>query len=399
MKLLIPVFSPPTGTWGGLTRVIAIADAARRAGHSAAFCAAGYTADTLCRKGYRVYDIPEGTMLGLPKPLSDRLVKRSAHASPPVPPGRSVGSIWLVLAGMGYARSGYLRTLVKAHLDAVDDFQPDALFTDLDPGAFLMARITGLPIAANFQSIATSGTGSAAWNWMRRASGKVLRAYGKEAITPDELFFGERVLKIVPSIPQLDDADPDRPDVCYVGSLLGDFVPARAADFSPEPGQRYVFTYVGTGSVTLDTLQEVLPRVFPAGGARTCVVGAQGIAQPEWIENVLFVPFVSADAVLPFCDWTICHGGQNTIMHSLRHGVPLLIFPGAIFERRYNAEKIVGAGAGYMGEKPDFNVAWIQERMAMQETCAAAARQLGDAINGCGGADAAIAAIETHLTK
>lgn len=35
MRLLIPLFPPPTGTWGGLTRVIAIAKAAGDAGHIA----------------------------------------------------------------------------------------------------------------------------------------------------------------------------------------------------------------------------------------------------------------------------------------------------------------------------------------------------------------------------
>jgi hypothetical protein len=34
MRLLIPVFSPATGTWGGLTRVIAVAEAAKQAGHA-----------------------------------------------------------------------------------------------------------------------------------------------------------------------------------------------------------------------------------------------------------------------------------------------------------------------------------------------------------------------------
>lgn len=396
MRLLIPVFSPPTGTWGGLTRVIAIADAALRKGHEVAFCAAGYSADTLRRKGYRVYDLPATTMLGLPPAISERMAAGSTEASPPAPPGWSVGSIWLVLAGMGYARAGYLKELVDTELAAMEDFRPDGLFTDLDPGAFLLAQITGLPIAANFQSIVTTGRGSPPWRWMRRAGAAVLRRYQKPLVTPDELAFGSHVLKIVPSIPQLDDADPARPDICYVGSLLGDLRPAGAVSFQAEAAQRYVFVYIGTGSLAFSRLYELLPRLFPAAGPVSCVVGAQNIESPARYGNVIFERFIPADELLPHCEWTICHGGQNTIIQSLWHGVPLLIFPGAIFERRYNAQKVAAAGAGYLGEKPDFSEAWLRDRMEKQTDCAKAAQKLGEAIQAGGGADAAIKAIEAH---
>jgi hypothetical protein len=70
MRLLIPVFSPATGTWGGLTRAVAIADAAVAAGHEVAVCASGSVADTVERHGHWVYRSPEATMFGLPGPLT-----------------------------------------------------------------------------------------------------------------------------------------------------------------------------------------------------------------------------------------------------------------------------------------------------------------------------------------
>jgi Glycosyl transferases, related to UDP-glucuronosyltransferase len=56
----------------------------------------------------------------------------------------------------------------------------------------------------------------------------------------------------------------------------------------------------------------------------------------------------------------ICHGGLNTITQSIAAGVPLLVFPGPIFERRYNAEMLMKNGAGMMGEWSDFNAEWIR---------------------------------------
>lgn len=394
MRLLIPLFSPPTGTWGGLTRAVAIAEAARAAGHEVAFCAAGYLEAALQKRGYRVYSTPRTTMFGLPRPISRLIERRSQHASPPVRPGTSVGSIWLVLLATGVASPRHIRHLVAAELEAVKDFQADTLFTDLDPGAYLVSAITGLPLAAAYAHIATHGSGTLPWKVARRTIACVLRAYGKTPLTPDELCFNSSILKIIPSIPELDDTDPSRADVCYVGQLLGPIHAAPVSGFRLERGRRYVFVYTGTGSISLGTVQRILPQVFPTDSDRACVVGGQSIAVPFQVGAVSFYPYVPAGELFPQCDWTICHGGQNTIIQSLMHGVPLIVFPGAIFERRYNAQKVEQAGAGRMGEVDRFTVEWLRESLEHQAAYAARAAALGERIRSCGGAAAAVEAIE-----
>jgi UDP:flavonoid glycosyltransferase YjiC (YdhE family) len=394
MRLLIPLFSPPTGTWGGLTRVIAVAEAAAAAGHEVAFCAAGYLEQSLQKRGYRVYPTPPTTMFGLPKPISRLIERRSQHVSPPVKPGTSVGNIWLVLLATGMANARHIRHLVEVEIEATEDFQADRLFTDLDPGAYLVSAMTGLPLAATYAHIATHGGGTLPWRLARRTIARVLRSYGKAPLTPDELCFNHSVLKIIPSIPELDDTDSNRADVCYVGQLLGPIHATKTPDFDLEQGRRYVFVYTGTGSVSLNTVRTILPQVFPAGSDLGCVVGGQSIEKPFRLGAVEFYPYVPADKLLPQCDWTICHGGQNTIIQSLTHNVPLLIFPGAIFERRYNAQKVEQAGAGLMGEIDQFTVEWLRVALGRQPQCADRARALGKRIRSYGGAAAAVAAIE-----
>lgn len=392
MRLLIPLFSPATGTWGGLTRVVAVAEAARAAGHDVACCASGYLESSLRSRGYRVYSTPATTMFGLPGPVSRILERRSQRVSLPVRSGRDFGSIWLVLVASGLARAGYLRSLVAAEMDAAADFSADAIFTDLDPGAFLLSAVTGLPIASAYAAVMHRGRGSLPWTLMHRALNSVLRTYGKAARTPDDLCFGPSVLKIIPSIPELDGTDPVRPDVRYVGHLLGGVQPESVSDFRPEPGGRYLFVYVGTGSLSLDVLRRVLPGLCEKSGL-ACVVGAQGIERPEQAGEVQFRPYVPAEALLPQTEWTICHGGQNTIIESLLHGVPLLVFPGPIFERRFNAGKVEGAGAGLMGEREDFNLDWLNAALNCREASAARAAELGARIRSYGGAGAAVEAI------
>ncbi len=396
MNLLIPLFSPSTGTWGGVTRSVALYEAARKAGHQVAFCSSGGMAEGLKKHGYRVYPTPETTMFGLPAPISRLIERRSQHVNIPVRDGQSVGSLWLLMILSGLGRSGYLRALVEAQRAAVRDFHADAIFTDIDPGAHLTAAVEGLPIAANYSAVMHTGIGSWAWKRMNAAIAPVLQEHRLAPCSIDQLFFAPNVFKIIPSIPELDGADPARPDVRYIGQLLGPVQPPSPDAFRPEPGKRYVFVYLGVGSLSLDTLRQVLPRVFPAEGSLRCLVGAPGIRGDEQIGGVRFQRYVPAEAVLPHCDWVICHGGQNTIAQSLLHGVPLILFPGPVFERRFNAQKVQEAGAGWMAERYQFTQDRLERMLQTQSNRASHAALLGARILSYGGADEAIQAIVAH---
>lgn len=393
MKLLIPLFSPSTGTWGGLTRVLAVAEAAKQSGHQIAFCAAGYLEGALRNRGYKVYSMPSTTMLGLPKPLSRVLERRSQRMAIPVKPGKSIGSIWLVFWMSGYGRATYMQGLVEAEVQAAKDFQADKLFTDLDPGAYLTAVVTGIPLISTYAQIVTHGRGTWAWNRMQHVASKVLRTYGRSPLSLDDLCFGASVLKIIPSIPELDGTDATLADVCYVGHLISPIQSTRGGDFQVETGKRGVFVYVGTGSISLDMLENVLPALFPADSDWRCYVGAQSITKIHRVGAVEFHPYVPAEVLLPQCDWTICHGGQNTIIQSLLYDVPLIIFPGPIFERRYNARKVEEANAGIMGEVDQFTEAWLRTAFEQQKAYTSQAAVLGKRLRSYGGPSAAVEAI------
>jgi UDP:flavonoid glycosyltransferase YjiC (YdhE family) len=393
MRILIPLFSPPTGTWGGLTRVLAITQAAREDGHKVAFCASGSLAAILQERGFTVYTAPAATMLGLPQFISRQIEKRSATVNIPVKPGKEVGNFWFVLALSGLANAKYLSELVQAQLLAADQFKPDLLFTDADPGAYISAAISGLPVAGNYASVMRRGPDSIAHHWMEKAAETVLKKYEKSGISLDSLYFGKQVLKIIPSIPELEDITEAASDICFVGSLLGEIQPSQSPN-EFKTGRRYVFTYLGTGSLSLDTAKEILPLVFPESGKLHCLVGGSNISHAFQIGAVEFRPYLPAELLLPFCDWTLCHGGQNSIIQSLRSGVPLLLFPGPIFERRFNARKVVAAGAGFMGEVNQFTSDWFNGVLIQQEAAAIHARRLAHNISSLGGARAAVSVME-----
>ena len=394
MRLLIPVFSPAHPELGGLTRVIAVAEAAIKRGHQVAFCASGHIEATLRNRGYQVYAMPPSTVFGLPKSISHKIGFNLQYVTLPFQSGRSFGDIWLLCVLAGFARKSFLKDLVAEGVKAVRSFRANALFTDYDPTAFLLHQITGLPIACTYSSVFKQGTSSFSWKLMFRAIAPILKHYKQPLQTPDELLFTPSVFKIIPTIPELDDVDPSRSDVCYVGQLCEDIKNNSCSDFEFQDKKRYVFTYTGTGSISLYSLRKILPQIFTTNKNYICFVGAQSIKTPQYYGSVEFHPYVNAEEILPYCDWTICHGGQNTIVHSLRHSVPLIIFPGSIWERRYNAQKVEQTGAGFMGESNNLTVEWINNALKMQSECAKQAKILSDQIYSYGGADSAIEEIE-----
>lgn len=189
-------------------------------------------------------------MFGLPPALSTMLERRSQSLSLPVRSRRDAGNLWMVFLAFGMARGRYLRRLVQAERDAAAAFEADALFTDLDPGAYLLARVAGLPIATAYQGVMSRGVGSPQWRLMNRAVASALRAHGQPPCPPEQLFFGPTVLKIIPSIPELDGTDPTRDDVFYAGQLLGKIRPTDAPpSLALDPDVRHLWAYMGSGAV------------------------------------------------------------------------------------------------------------------------------------------------------
>ena len=81
-------------------------------------------------------------------------------------------------------------------------------------------------------------------------------------------------------------------------------------------------------------------------------------------------------------------------MQSLLNGVPLILFPRPVFERRNNAAKMQAAGAGMFGELPDFREDRLRGVLGNRANYAPKAAMLQARIKGYGGAAAAVEAIE-----
>lgn len=369
MKVLCIVFSPATGSFGSLTRVLALAREFSRNGHEILFCASGSAGRIIEKKKFPVRTMPVPTLFGLPGLLSRQIEKRSHHFRIPVRDGKEIGSVWFVYFLTGMLNKRFLSRLVDAQLTVIGEFKPDLIVTEMDPGAYISARISGTNLVTTYSKITKHGSGSFFWKKAKRIINRILKAHGTAAVSePEDLISAERsegILDIIPSVPELDGSN-ESENVIYVGNILEPVRDMRPT-FSVAPGKRYIFVYSGTGSIPVDALKRVLPDAFTGLNGIECLVAAESLPKEEKIGNVFFAPWIPAAEILPQCDLVICHGGLNTITQSLEAGVPVLAFPGAIFERRYNAEMLMKTGAGMMGETADFNPGWIRTQYERRE--------------------------------
>jgi UDP:flavonoid glycosyltransferase YjiC (YdhE family) len=113
-------------------------------------------------------------------------------------------------------------------------------------------------------------------------------------------------------------------------------------------------------------------------------------------ENVHVENYVPQSLLLPHCSAVICHGGPGTILHSLAHGLPLLILPQGA-DQYVMGERVLEACVGLRLVPADVNPESVQAGvLALLEgtSCKAGAERLRREIEGMPGPDEAVHLIE-----
>ena len=106
------------------------------------------------------------------------------------------------------------------------------------------------------------------------------------------------------------------------------------------------------------------------------------------IGNIHTAPGWDFDRLLEEAVLFLNHGGQNSIADGLIHGVPQIIVPGKVFERRYNAGCIADNKAGVAVDYPDFkadHIRRVAERIIHSRELAENAAALGKKLSEAGG--------------
>ncbi|MEI6101532.1 MAG: nucleotide disphospho-sugar-binding domain-containing protein, partial [Eubacteriales bacterium] len=193
-------------------------------------------------------------------------------------------------------------------------------------------------------------------------------------------------LKIVPSSHALEPMDGE--NILFTGP----FIPSANG---PQEQKKNIIAYMGTGTISPKLLIKALTHAFCDSPYSVYIATAQ--AAPFADRNITVGNRFDFSKLMPGAAVYINHGGQNSIMTGLLYGVPQIVCPGRIFERRYNAKSIVNLRAGIQMEAQDFSADALSATLRMFEQNPAYkenALEAGLELLSLGGVKSAVQALE-----
>ncbi|MFE9425636.1 glycosyltransferase [Kitasatospora sp. NPDC006697] len=258
-------------------------------------------------------------------------------------------------------------------LDAVvREFRPDALLVDQHtPAGALVAHRHGLPWASLAPGALELGRPYRALPQVEGWMTGLLEGLWQRAALPAAEFtdprFSPHLVVATTGRPLLGDL-PEAPHHALVGPVLTERPADPAFPWERlDPDRRTVLVTMGTMSdaVGADFLHRTVRALAEDGEGVQAVIAAHRGAVPAALpDNVLVVERAPVLELLAkgAVDAVLCHGGMNTVVESLAHGVPLLIAP-IRNDQPFVAQRVAEAGAGLRVPFARVTPAVIAERL------------------------------------
>ena len=152
-----------------------------------------------------------------------------------------------------------------------------------------------------------------------------------------------------------------------------------------------IVVYMGNGTIPADKMLKVIKSAFHATAYEVYIASAY--LKEEKQDNINVAPRWDFDRLLKESVLFINHGGQNSITDGLLNGVPQIVVPGKIFERKYNAKSIADNKAGVVLKQQEFNsdsLRTVAEEIIRSGEMAGNALALGRKMMEAGGIDTII---------
>ena len=331
MRRIMLLPSPPSsGSIGSVTKCLGIAEKLEQKNCKVCFVIGGQLKKFIEEKGYYAYDYP------VPIPRKTMIDIQSAVD---------------FIDWTGMAEVNFSAAAVKAELEAIKDFKPDVIFAETRLSAAISAEIAGIPtvmiaswpITPDFpQNRMHQGRLEGVYN-------KILKKYHLPEIENiTELFYQRATVKIAPTIPELE-PDLDRQKIKFVGYILDE---ADEKQIIPEwyaawKYKKKIFVYLSVGALAPDLYMQVIADTFKDsayGVVCGCGFHYSISSLSSRYDNIKFERYFPVASIMHDTNAVIFHGGQDTMLTTLIHGVPSLTIPGSHFEREYNARNLEKLG-------------------------------------------------------
>ena len=384
MKIMIVPMAAMAETHGPVSRCQVLAYGFKEAGFDVATCMAK-------DMNYREMDEIPNYYLDIPMPFG--LPKAFASQTFPIAQKlgitskKTVNSFDEVLWFTGNLDHRYLRKSVDSVRKAIRDFGADAVYSEFNISAIIAAKKEGVCLCTTV----SYPTQHEYAHSSKLAGGlnRLLRELELPQVDSALKLFDLADRAFCPSIRELEPID--KPGVFYCGALKK---PKKDAAGTGERNK--IVIYMGNGTVYAKETLNVALKAF--GGSAYEVYIASSYLESGDHGNVHVASRWDFDKLLNEAVLFINHGGQNSIADGLLYGVPQIIVPGKVFERKYNARCIADNNAGVVVSHREFNAAHLRtvaDEIAGSPEMADNASKLGRKLTEAGGIEAIVREITT----
>lgn len=377
MKVLISPMSAIAETSGPFSRCKMMAEAFKAANIEVATCIAqdiNYKNIEEIKNYY--LDIP--MPFGMPKFIASRTFPIAQKLG--ITSRKTVNSFDQVLLFTGNLDYEYLRKSVDSIRKAIIDFNPDIVYSEFNVSAFIAAKAEGKKI---FTTVSYPTQHEYANNpKLAKGLNKLLKELNISQVESALKLFDWAEQCFCPSIKELEPIE--RKNVIFCGSLKK----IKKVENILDSNKNKILVYMGNGTISAAKMEKEIKNAF--GGSQYEVYIASQYLEEQtngnihiahrWDFNQLF------DDVVLF----INHGGQNSIIDGLIHGVPQIVVPGKVFERCFNANSLVKNDAGAIISHNDFEASHIRkiaDNIINSEIMKENAQRLGKMLEQQGGID------------
>ena len=272
----------------------------------------------------------------------------------------------------------YLKKSVSSIRKAIQDFHPDAIYSEFNISAMIAAQIEAIPL---YCTVSYPTQYEYAHDTRRSKDlNRFLREMSLPTVDSALQLFDRAEQLFCPSIRELEPFSKE--NVQYCGALQA--VAYENVRVSPKNN---ILVYMGNGTIPAKKMRKVIREAFEHSDYEIYFASSY-LKEEDW-ENVHIAPRWDFHTLLEEAVLFIHHGGQNSMVEGLLHGVPQLVIPGKVFERKYNAKSIAEHHAGLMIEEHEFTAETIRDKakkIMEEDTMITSAQELGRKLAKAGGA-------------
>jgi len=397
MKVLVIPMSAIAETAGPFSRCKKISEALAAANIEVATCIAE-DVNYKTIEGINNYFLDIPMPFGLPKFIASRTFPIAQKLG--ITSRKTVNSFDQVLLFTGNLDYDYLKESVESIRKAIKDFNPDIVYSEFNISAFIAAKVEGKRIYA---TVSYPTQHEYANNpKLSKGLNKLLSELNISPVESVLKLFDWAEKCFCPSIKELEPIEKEK--VIFCGSLnkinsvndrpennKNNENSNENIDENKNKNKNKILVYMGNGTISASTMVKEISEAF-SESPYDVYIASQYLAEKSK-GNIHIAKRWDFNQLLDESVLFINHGGQNSVIDGLLHGVPQLLVPGKVFERCYNANSIVNNHAGALLSHHDFRASTIYQKaetIIHSEEIKENAKKLGKMLESQGGTETII---------